>query len=294
MNHKCPWCNSENTEQFLQLKDYFLTQEDFEIYKCKECELMFTFPFPTPSEIGKYYDTENYLSHNEYKKGLFAKAYSIVKKFNMKYKYEKACNGIRRGKILDIGCGVGDFLAKAKDEGWKIKGIELDLDARNQAEKKLKTIILPPERISELEDNYYDVVTMWHVLEHVSDLKEEISQLERLVKPGGRLVIAVPNHQSYDAKHYKDKWGAYEVPRHLYHFSQDAIANIFKDSQFKLEKIERMSWDSYYVSILSEIYCKSICSILKGIIIGWKSNRKAKKTGQWSSLMYVFVKNEPF
>lgn len=230
MSKKCPWCNSENNHQFLKLKDYFLTQEEFEILECEDCKLLFTNPCPTPDKIGNYYKSEDYLSHNEEKKSLFAKIYNKVKKINIKNKFKIATSSQQSAvSVLDIGCGVGDFLLYAKEKGCNVTGIEPSEDARKIAEKKLDCKISSPEELQNIPDNSFDIITMWHVLEHVADLKTEIHHLQRILKKDGRLVLALPNYKSYDAEYYKDKWAAYDVPRHLSHLSQTSIKNIFKD-----------------------------------------------------------------
>ncbi len=290
MKNKCPWCNSENNHQFLKLKDYFLTQEEFEIIECEKCKLLFTTPCPTPDKIGDYYKSEDYLSHNDEKKGLFAKIYNSVKKINIKNKFKIAISRQLSGvSLLDIGCGVGDFLLYAKEKGCDITGIEPNNDARKIAEKKLNCKILSPEELQNIPDNAFDVVTMWHVLEHVADLKTEIHHLQRILRKDGRLILALPNHKSYDAEYYKDKWAAYDVPRHLNHFSQTSIRNIFKETKLQLIDTKPLKWDSFYISMLSEQYMNKKNSFIKGLLTGWKSNRKAKKSGEWSSLVYIFA-----
>lgn len=311
MSNKCPWCESENNSEFLALKDYFLTQEEFSILECKDCKLLFTVPCPAPDKIGGYYKSDDYLSHNEKKKSLFATIYNCVKKVNIKNKYGITV-GRRKAKderlktqrrsdaatqcqgqcpsLLDIGCGVGDFLLYAKEKGCKITGIEPSEDARKIAEKKLDSEILAPENLANIPDNTFDIITMWHVLEHVADLKTEIYHLQRLLKENGTLVIALPNYKSHDAEYYKDKWAAYDVPRHLNHFSQTSIRNIFKETKLQLIDIKPLKWDSFYISMLSEKFINKENSFVKGIITGWKSNRKAKKTGEYSSLVYIFRK----
>lgn len=290
MKNKCPWCNSENNHQFLKLKDYFLTQEEFEIIECENCKLLFTTPCPTPDKIGDYYKSEDYLSHNDEKKGLFAKIYNSVKKINIKNKFKIAISRqLSAVSLLDIGCGVGDFLLYAKEKGCDITGIEPNDDARKIAEKKLNCKILSPEELQSIPDNAFDVVTMWHVLEHVADLKTEIHHLQRILRKDGRLILALPNHKSYDAEYYKDKWAAYDVPRHLNHFSQTSIRNIFKETKLQLIDTKPLKWDSFYISMLSEQYMNKKNSFIKGLLTGWKSNRKAKKSGEWSSLVYIFA-----
>lgn len=292
MNKKCPWCDSDNNHQFLQLKDYFLTQEDFEILECNDCKLLFTTPCPAPDKIGDYYKSEEYLSHNDEKKSLFARIYNIVKKTNIKNKFNIAVGNKQSAvRILDIGCGVGDFLNYAKEKGCKITGIEPNDDARKIAEKKLNTKVFSPAELENLPDNSFDIITMWHVLEHVADLKTEIHHLQRLLKNDGKLILALPNYKSYDAEYYKDKWAAYDVPRHLNHFSRTSIENIFKETKFQLADIKPLKWDSFYISMLSEQYLGNSNSFIKGTITGWKSNRKAKNSGEYSSLVYILIKN---
>ena len=289
MSTKCPFCESENTRSYLKLKDYFLSQEDFEILECDNCKLLFTTPRPDKFVIGNYYKSEDYLSHNEHKKGLVPWIYNQVKKVNIRNKYKIACKDFTNAKLLDFGCGVGDFLYYAQQNGCEITGCDMSEDARKYASEKLGKTIVSPEEIFALPDSTFDVITMWHVLEHIDNLRFQTEQLHRLLKDNGRLVIAVPNYKSYDAQYYKDKWAAYDVPRHLNHFHKESLQNIFAGS-FELETIHPMKWDAYYISMMSEKYIGKGNYFIKGILTGWKSNCKARKTGEYSSLIYVFHK----
>ena len=289
MSTKCPFCESENTRSYLKLKDYFLSQEDFEILECDNCKLLFTTPRPDASVIGNYYKSEDYLSHNEHKKGLVPWIYNQVKKVNISNKYKIACKGFTKAKLLDFGCGVGDFLHYAQQNGCEITGCDMSEDARKYASEKLGKTIVSPEEIFDLPHSTFDIITMWHVLEHIDDLRFQTEQLHRLLKDNGRLVIAVPNYKSYDAQHYKDKWAAYDVPRHLNHFHKESLENIFAGN-FELVSTHPMKWDAFYISMMSEKYIGKGNSFIKGILTGWKSNRKACKTGEYSSLIYVFRK----
>lgn len=289
MSTKCPFCESENTKSYLKLKDYFLSQEDFEIFECDNCKLLFTSPRPDKSVIGKYYKSDEYLSHNEHKKGLVPWIYNRVKRVNIRNKYNIACSIRTNPHILDFGCGVGDFLNYAKQKGCEISGCDMSEDARIWASMKLGKSIVTPEEIFALPHSTFDIITMWHVLEHIDDLRFQTEQLHRLLKDNGRLVIAVPNFQSYDAQYYKDKWAAYDVPRHLNHFHKESLQNIFAGS-FELDNIYPLKWDAFYISMMSENYIGKGNSFIKGILTGWKSNRKARKTKEYSSLIYVFHK----
>lgn len=289
MSTKCPFCESENTRSFLHLKDYFLSQEDFEIMECDNCKLLFTTPRPDQSVIGKYYKSEDYLSHNEHKKGLVPWIYNQVKKVNIRKKFKVSCSYYTKPNLLDFGCGVGDFLHYAQQKGCEITGCDMSEDARKFASEKLGKTVVTPEEIFALPHSTFDVITMWHVLEHIDNLRFQVEQLHRLLKDNGRLVIAVPNYKSYDTEYYKDKWAAYDVPRHLNHFHKESLQNIFAGS-FELEKIHPMKWDAFYISMMSEKFLGHGNSFIKGIITGLKSNIKARKTGDYSSLIYVFRK----
>lgn len=288
MSVKCPFCESENTRLHLKLKDYFLSQEEFEIHECDECKLLFTTPRPDATAIGKYYKSEDYLSHNEHKKGLVPWIYNRVKKVNIRNKY-KVCDVHAQAHLLDFGCGVGDFLHYTQQKGCDVTGCDLSEDARKIASEKLGKTIVTPEEIFALPHYTFDIITMWHVLEHIDDLQNQVEQLHRLLKDNGRLVIAVPNYKSYDAEYYKDKWAAYDVPRHLNHFHKESLENIFK-GKFQLKNIHPMKWDAFYISMMSEKFLGNKNSFFKGIHIGWKSNRKARISGDFSSLIYIFDK----
>ena len=290
MSKKCPWCNSEKAHKHLELKDYFLTQEAFEIWVCEDCGLLYTSPRPVPEKIGEYYKSEAYYSHQENKIGLIPRIYESVKKVNLKHKVNLAIGELEKGKLLDIGCGVGDFLQQIESKGWQCTGIEPSEDAAKIAKNRIQATIYKPEEIGNLQDETYDVITMWHVLEHVDDLRTEVEHLFRLLKKGGRLVIALPNYKSYDATYYQDKWAAYDVPRHLNHFDKQTIVNIFNTKGLKIKNIEKLPWDAYYISFMSEKYKQNGLPLVRGLIRGLISNSKARKSGEWSSLVYVFEK----
>lgn len=290
MSNKCPWCQSEKAHKHLSLKDYFLTQEPFEIMVCEDCGLLYTTPKPSDEKIGDYYKSDEYYSHQENKKGFIPRVYEAVKSVNLKHKIAIATQGKEPGRLLDIGCGVGDFLHFAEQNGWQCTGAEPSEDAALIAKKRIKAEIMLPKDLEKLPDESFDVITMWHVLEHVSDLQWQVNQLNRLLKKGGRLVIALPNFRSYDARYYKDKWAAYDVPRHLNHFSQDSIAKIFNINGLIQNQTQKLIWDAFYISFMSEKYRQKSFPLLRGIYRGMISNLKARKSGEWSSLVYVFEK----
>ena len=290
MNTKCPWCDSENAHLHLKLKDEFLSKEDFQILECEDCGLLYTTPRPDKDKIGEYYKSENYYSHQENKQGFIPKVYEKVKSINLKSKCKMATKGMKVGKVLDIGCGVGDFLHKMETYGWKTTGIEPSEDAKNIARKRMNAELFSPEEIDKLESESFDLITMWHVLEHVDDLKTEIAELQRLLKKGGRLVLALPNFKSHDGQFYKEKWAAYDIPRHLNHFCQQSIYNIFKNSELNQIETQKLVWDAYYISFMSEQYKQHSLPLIRGAWRGLISNLKARRSGEWSSMVYIFEK----
>lgn len=290
MNNKCPWCGSDKAQINLWLKDEFLSKEDFHICECLNCGLLYTMPRPSKDKIGEYYKSEEYYSHQENKKGFIPKVYEAVKKINLKHKYKLASNGLKVGKVLDIGCGVGDFLHTAEMHGWECTGVEPSEDAKVIAQKRMNGKIISSEDLENIPEGYFDLITMWHVLEHVDDLRWQVEQLRRLVKPKGRVVIALPNYKSYDGQYYKELWAAYDVPRHLNHFNKTTLTKIFKASGLELVKMDKLRWDAYYISYMSEQYKLHSLPLARGVYRGWISNCKAKRSGEWSSLVYIFEK----
>ena len=241
-----------NKKHFLTVKDYSVSKETFDLYYDETLDMLITSPQPSLDNLGKYYESVDYISHTDSKRSLFEKAYHFVKSIALKNKLNliNSCNP-NKGKLLDIGAGTGDFLLTAKENGWSTIGIEPSEKAKATAVKKGVAFSSTTE---ELESHTFDVITMWHVLEHVPNLENQIKELKRLVKPNGTIIIAVPNFKSYDAKYYGKFWAAYDVPIHFWHFSKTAIKLLFEKEEIKLEKVLPMKFDSFYVSLLSEKY----------------------------------------
>ena len=284
----CPWCGAPSEHSYIKLKDHFLSQEDFEIFECDQCHLLFTEPRPSADLIGAYYKSENYFSHQENKKGFIPRVYEFVKSFNIKRKVKAATDGLTKGRVLDIGCGVGDFLVAMQKLGWDVSGIEPDNGARSIAQNRLSQNLLTPELSVTLPDHSFDLITLWHVLEHVDDLHSQITEIQRLLKPQGRLIIAVPNFKSYDAEYYKSYWAAWDVPRHLNHFCPDSMRTIFAQTKLKFIDIQKLVWDAFYISYLSAGFRKQSLPLVRGFFVGLRSNAKARRSGMYSSLIYRF------
>lgn len=286
---KCLVCGSNQFEPFLVCKDYTVTNENFNIVSCKQCNFKFTNPRPADSMLGNYYRAESYVSHTNSKKGLINKLYHIVRSYTLKQKIKLVSNYVSRGTILDYGCGTGMFLAQCKKAGWETLGLEPDASARQiAAEQNLNLFADKGTLQLHLAEKDFDCITLWHVLEHVIDLNDTLAFFKHKLKSGGALIIAVPNYKSFDAEYYKEYWAAYDVPRHLYHFDLESIKRLLENGGFKLVKTLPMKFDSYYVSMLSEKYKTGRVNLAQAIKIGMRSNTRAKESNSYSSTIYVF------
>jgi len=292
---KCIVCNSTEFDEFLKTKDFFLTQEDFSIYSCPSCGYKFTHPVPAPEIIGNYYKSTDYVSHSDTKKGLFFKLYHFIKKYNLRKKQKLIFTYKTSGNILDYGCGTGDFLGVFNPSVWHTTGIEPDTETRNYAIKKNNISVSSPEELQNLKPASFDVITLWHVLEHIADIELKINQLKSLLKPDGIIVIAVPNSNSYDALCYKDYWAGYDVPRHLHHFNPFTLEKFLIKHHFNIISKKNMFFDSFYVSILSEKYKKNIWGIFRAVWVGLFSNLKTyNKKYMASSIIFVCTPKSHF
>lgn len=282
----CPSCGAQSFSTYLTVKDHFLSKESFNLDLCDNCQLLFTNPRPTLERIGDYYKSEEYVSHSSTKKGIVNQVYAKVRSYTLKKKIA-LLQELTPGKdLLDIGAGTGHFLAKAKEAGFHVLGLEPDQDARKVALSENGIELKDLSLLHHLNQKFH-AITMWHVLEHVYNLQEDLDKISSLIIQDGVLIVAVPNYTSFDAQHYKEYWAAYDVPRHLYHFSPKSIIPLVESKGLKFEKMLPMKFDSYYVSMLSEKYKGG--SLLKAMRNGFLSNRKAKE-GLSSSQIYIFRK----
>ena len=281
--------NSENDGHlFLSTRDYMVSNESFDLMYDEGRDMLITQPRPSKTEIGKYYQSEEYVSHNDSRKGLVNLLYQTIKSYSL-YKKERLVARLcgKKGSILDVGAGTGDFLAKAKHKGWKVAGVEVNEQARVRA--KDKGLFLESS-LDSFKGHYFDIITLWHVLEHLHDLEGEIKKLSAMLSENGTLVIAVPNFRSFDAQHYEKFWAAYDTPRHLWHFSRNSIKKLFTP-KLELVKVLPMYFDAFYVSLLSEKYKTGKDFSLKALWIGFRSNFQALSSKEYSSLIYC-LKNK--
>jgi 2-polyprenyl-3-methyl-5-hydroxy-6-metoxy-1,4-benzoquinol methylase len=289
----CPICSHHHTTSFHVVKDYTVSHEVFQLVRCNQCGFLFTENPPAIHEIGRYYDSAEYISHTDSKKGLFNQVYQSVRNFSIgqKLRLVQSYTNSQKGELLDFGCGTGSFLRFTKDKGWNVIGMEPDKAAREKASTLLGSSVLSPEELLHLSSNKFDVITLWHVLEHVHALHETLENFRKILNQDGILVIAVPNHASWDAKHYRHHWAAYDVPRHLYHFTPDTIHRLLTDKGFSKLGMKPMWFDSFYVSMLSEKYKTGRIRFFSGMLIGLISNINAMlQPGRCSSQIYIYKK----
>ena len=287
---ECPICDSKEFKSHLTCTDYLVSNEKFIIQECKACGLRLTNPRPDSKSIGNYYKSENYISHNDESGGLINSIYRTVRNYTLgsKLRLINKLNG-GEGKLLDVGCGTGSFLGSCKSNGWQITGVETDPTVRALAQEKLNIQI--HRDLSEIpKDESFNIITLWHVLEHIPNLNDAVKQLSILLAPNGTLLIAVPNSNSYDATYFKKYWAAYDVPRHLYHFTPSTIEKLFKKHELQLIDTKPMIFDAFYIAMLSTRYQTGKTNYMRSIQIGMLSNAKARKTGDSSSLIYIVKK----
>lgn len=285
----CPSCSDERSKLFLKVPDFRVSKDQFDIHECAGCGLMYTKFVPTENEIGAFYKADSYDSHRLDNKSLISRVYRFVRGVNVRKKISWLKRYAKRGVVVDYGCGLGHFVQALNNSGYNAFGFEIDRDVRVLAKNELNLELQSLESFLDLQEHSVDVITMWHVLEHVYHLNADFSEIVARLKTGGHIMIAVPNYKSFDGSYYGKYWEAYDVPRHLYHFDRTTLVEFVK--RFGLRHVETipMKFDSYYVSMRSE---KNMLNgtIFRGVWNGFLSNLKGKKQG-YSSHVFVFVKS---
>ncbi|NHF59058.1 class I SAM-dependent methyltransferase [Flavobacteriaceae bacterium TP-CH-4] len=275
-------------KSYLRTKDHAVSGEEFELLLHEDLEMLIT--KPRPKDLDRYYESTGYISHTDANSSLLEKIYQTVKRYSIRRKV-RLINRYDSGQrtLMDFGAGTGDFLLAAKRKGWEVSGVEPNWGARKKASEK--GINLIPE-IAPKNQRKYQVITLWHVLEHLPDLENQISKLVDLLEDEGTLIVAVPNFKSFDAEHYKEFWAAYDVPRHLWHFSRSAIQKLFASSNLKVINVKPMHFDSFYVALLSEKYKTGKQRYLHAFFNGLRSNIMAWRSKEYSSLIYILQRGQ--
>jgi SAM-dependent methyltransferase len=290
---QCPVCSGQAFERFLTCTDHTVSHETFDLIRCIACNFVITSPRPPEHQLGTYYVSEDYHSHSRNSKGIFHNLYRLVRLFTLSWKVNIIKTNTPNqtsATILDFGCGTGEFLLECKKSGYNIQGVETSEIARQNAQEEVRKNI---SSTLQTINNSFDIITLWHVLEHLPDLNETITQLKTRLKENGTMFIAVPNHLSKDAIRYKQNWAGYDVPRHLWHFSESTLKELALKHGLAVEKIIPMKLDAFYVSMLSEKYLtgrQNTTTFIKGFLQGLKSNLSAWRSNQYSSLIFIIRK----
>jgi len=289
----CPLCSSADLSLFLKADDHFLSRENFILSICNKCGFVFTQDPPGENNMGKYYESAEYVSHNDTAPGISNMLYRHSRKIMLKKKrnFIKKFTGLETGSLLDIGSGTGHFLSEMKDAGWNVQGIEINSKARDYSISRSGAEVIAPSEISAISSGSFDCITMWHVLEHFENPYEYMRQVHRILKPEGVFFIAVPNCRSYDAVHYKKYWAAFDVPRHLWHFNPETFRLFAGKNGFEISSVRSLPLDVFYISMLSEKYKGTKLHFIPGIVKGiWFSMFSLVKKEKSSSLIYVVRK----
>ena len=291
--NSCPLCLNKNLVKKIDCIDYTSSKEKFTIVSCETCNFTFTNPRPKNKSLARYYKSEMYISHTNNQQGLFNWMYQTVRKYTITRKLALLKSVTNIGDHLDVGCGTGEFLNACRKAGFKTRGVEPSKKARKQAIENYHLSVSENENLEQFKYTKFDSISMWHVLEHVPSLMKTISEIKRILNKEGKLIVAVPNHKSWDSSYYKEFWAAWDTPIHLWHFSKETIELLFNNNGFKLIKTKPMLFDSFYVSLLSEEFKTGNKKFIKGFLIGIASNIVGLLTKRGcSSTIYVFEKTK--
>lgn len=287
----CPVCKSSNFLQLFACNDFVASEEKFNIVRCTNCTLEFTNPRPSEEKIGVYYQSTKYISHagsDKSELGVTYKIYDWVRNFSIGSKLRIIKGYHKDGNLLDLGCGLGYFLNGVKeDKTFEAIGADVSDEAVNYVEKEFGIKVVKENHLNTINDNHFDIITQWHVMEHVHRLDERMKLLKRILKKDGTMFIAVPISNSFDSRYYKTFWDGYDVPRHLYHFTPSSFTKLMNENGFDVVSQKAMLFDAPYISMRSEYHKKSKFGFIKGLCIGMFSNINSWFTGNYSSIMFI-------
>ena len=279
------------TNPVLKVKDHAVSGEVFDLIPDDKYRWLATHPRPDEGDMDRYYESEDYISHTDTKRNWFEKLYHRVRTINLNRKLKLIDSLSTKSKrLLDVGCGTGDFICLANNKGWTVAGLEPNEQARNIAKSKNGDVVFDATEWENLSDQKYDIISLWHVLEHLPDPTEALKKYFEILAEDGYLILAVPNFKSFDASYYKSYWAAFDVPRHLWHFSQGSMKILADENGFEIDSIHPMKFDAYYVCLLSEKYKSGWMNFFNAFFVASRSNMKASRTGEYSSLIYVLKK----
>ncbi len=290
----CPLCKTATTGlNYLQVRDYLVSGQMFNIEQCRTCGFLFTNPRPNILEINTYYQSPDYISHTDEHTNLIDFLYQRIKQHMLKKKLKllKKHTTTVGKKLLDYGCGTGEFVLAARKNGYEAIGFEPEIKAKNKARQKGVELLENEKGLFSNHTQHFDVITLWHVLEHLHDLHEKMQSFAKILKPGAWLIIAVPMANSADAEFYKEYWAALDVPRHLYHFVPKNISQLCQSHGYKIVKSRGLAFDSFYISLLSEKHKNTKLALVLAMLRGLNSNMNAlRRKNPWSSEIFFCQK----
>ncbi len=269
-------------------KDFLVSGESFEVRLDQESQVAYTHPKPSETQLPRYYASEDYISHGNQKASFIDKVYAVVQKRMLHQKQQWLQKFAQKDQTyLDFGCGTGNLVAYLNNNGWKAFGVEPSEKARLFSEAPNEVF---PD-LKQVPKKNFEIIALWHVLEHLPNPAASLDALKDHLAKDGFLFLALPNYNSFDAKHYQDDWAAYDVPRHLWHFSEKGIVGLCKQHGFEMVESKGLFFDAFYVSYLSEKHKNSKAAFIRGMAIGLWSNMLAFFTQAYSSKVYVFRKS---
>ncbi len=288
--NECPVCGGSELRPVFAVRDHLVTGEVFNLVGCQSCETRLISPAPDETEMQLYYRSKEYISHSDTRRGLINIAYGLARPIMLwrKRRLVERLSGLGAGRLLDVGCGTGAFLNTMRGSGWEVAGMDSSETAREAVRRHTGLEAFTDDEFFKQEMKLFDVITLWHVLEHLHRLESYLNRIKELLKPGGTLFIAVPNYDSLDGDAYQSMWAAYDAPRHLYHFTPRSMARLTERFTFKITDRVRLPLDSFYVALLSERNLHGQGRYFRGLWLGLKSYLQAlKRPDRSSSLIYV-------
>ena len=263
-NVNCIICENNESVDYLQLTDRLsILPTNYHLVQC-QCSFVYLNPRPKIDNISSYYPSEKYDPHYMSNKSIWIKFYHFVQFFTLRWKYSKIPDIHRSRNLLDIGAGQGEFASFMSKRGWNVVIQDANIDIIDKNIPHDYNFVKDLQQINESES--FNVITLWHSLEHIHNIKDLYSQINRLLAPEGVLLIAVPNLQAPEKKSFGVKWAAYDAPRHLYHFHPDSIKRLCMKYDFKIVRKFSLFQDSPY-NILLSISNKSLIQLLRAAII---------------------------
>lgn len=291
----CPACQATTATDLFQARDHLVSGREFLIRRCTNCGMGWTVDPPAEEDAGKYYVSDEYISHTDSKQSLADRLYHLARGFMLKRKGKLVDSAVGKsaGIMMDFGSGTGYFAAFMQQRGWQVTGIELSEMARNYSVERFGIRAIGPQQVRDLPSASADCVTFWHVLEHLYDPAGWMDEVKRILKDDGRCIIALPNFASADAEWFGKRWAALDVPRHLWHFSPQAFREFAEKQGFVCESTSALPLDLFYISLLSYRNDGKGMPLARGVLTGVViALRSLFRRDSASSLVYVLSKKD--